>query len=432
MISKKNFKAFTVVELVIVITILVILWTIWFMSYSSHLVWSRDANRLSQLITMNWWLEVYSTDNILPQPDNIIEIRANWSVIWYQWYIWKSILWMIGYSQWWMDPKDEQYFSYYLTKDKKNFQLMSYLEDIKNIQSAINIFNHANAIDYSKRYPTVYWKKLGILTESGTNIPIQEIPAIVSYWYIDIATTPDNYKAYFTDNESIYWTWEVLNVLENISLAWNILKNCKDYLAINNKLSWKNWIYYILKSVSIIQTYCDMTTDWWWWTMFSSNWWHLAWTPTSWNSFYWKLSKTTMWNMVINNLEYSWIMAYHFNENNYIIFDNINSSLVNAELKDTAWETSSNATAQTNIWLTKHKGYINNYSFSKNTTNSVFEVHRIGWLASNWTNWIFDSWPRTPWFWPFNSLSFWLNWSLFKDQNSADIYASGWYWLFFR
>ncbi len=74
---------FTIVELIVVITILAILWTIWFISYSNHLVWVRDASRKSQLLSINLWLEVYSTKKLLPIPENSVEVKSNWNIIWY-------------------------------------------------------------------------------------------------------------------------------------------------------------------------------------------------------------------------------------------------------------------------------------------------------------------------------------------------------------
>ncbi len=40
-------KAFTLVELIVVITILAILWTIWFVSYTWFMSTARDSNRLT-------------------------------------------------------------------------------------------------------------------------------------------------------------------------------------------------------------------------------------------------------------------------------------------------------------------------------------------------------------------------------------------------
>jgi prepilin-type N-terminal cleavage/methylation domain-containing protein len=50
---KKQNKAFTLVELIVVVTILAILATIGFVSYSSYLTGVRDTNRLAQLVSIH-------------------------------------------------------------------------------------------------------------------------------------------------------------------------------------------------------------------------------------------------------------------------------------------------------------------------------------------------------------------------------------------
>jgi prepilin-type N-terminal cleavage/methylation domain-containing protein len=83
--QKFNFKAFTLVELIVVITIVWILSTIGFVSYSGYLTWARDSNRISQMVKLSDSLQVYSATKSLPLPDNYVEIHASWSVIAYQW-----------------------------------------------------------------------------------------------------------------------------------------------------------------------------------------------------------------------------------------------------------------------------------------------------------------------------------------------------------
>jgi len=68
-------KAFTLVELIVVITILAILATIGFVSFSWYLAWTRDTNRVAQLKAMSDALELYSTKDDLPKPDNYIEVK---------------------------------------------------------------------------------------------------------------------------------------------------------------------------------------------------------------------------------------------------------------------------------------------------------------------------------------------------------------------
>lgn len=98
--------AFTLVELIVVVTILAVLATIGFVSYSSYLTWVRDTNRISQLVSISDGLELYSTRNNLPLPDDYIEIKINGNLIAYQGKVWANVLETIDFSKWWVDPKD--------------------------------------------------------------------------------------------------------------------------------------------------------------------------------------------------------------------------------------------------------------------------------------------------------------------------------------
>jgi len=257
--KKYQTKAFTLVELIVVVTILAILSTIGFVSYSGYLTWVRDTNRISNMKALSDWLELYRTKNTLPLPEDSVEVKANWTTIAYQWYAWANVLETIEFSNWWKDPKFDTYYSYYLTKDKKYFQLMWFLEEQENLQvnnflpfpkgvpeggGIRTIVQKANAAitDYSVLYPTVYGKKLGILTWTWST-PIQEDPTITNSWYLDIALTATEYVARFKDDSTLTWTWVKLQYLESAQTAWCIESSCKTLLDINSWLKWKDWIY---------------------------------------------------------------------------------------------------------------------------------------------------------------------------------------------
>ena len=218
--KQKRIKAFTLVELIVVVTILAILSTIGFVSYSSYLIWVRDTNRTANMKAISDWLELYRTKYSLPIPEDKVEIKANTTLIARQWYAWANVLESIEFSNGWKDPKDDIYYSYYLTKNKKYFQIMWFLEEEDNLQT--NLFHQIGAIDYAIRYPTVYGKKLGMLlwTWVDLNTPIQEISAIALSWSLDIATTIIEYIAILKDWVEISWTWVVLSEIEDMLLVW--------------------------------------------------------------------------------------------------------------------------------------------------------------------------------------------------------------------
>ncbi len=197
-------KWFTLVELIVVVTILAILGTIGFIYYNGYLLGVRDSNRTTQLQELANGLELYRIKNTLPLPDKSVSIKANGTVIAYQGYLWQDQLDLIDYSKGWKDPKDQEYFTYYLSADRKKYQLLWFLEDVTN--QVAGVFDTAYAADYSIRYPVTTWKKLWVLMDTSTNIPIQVVGSIVSAWFLDIVTTTNTYTAQFSDKSSVSWT----------------------------------------------------------------------------------------------------------------------------------------------------------------------------------------------------------------------------------
>ncbi len=273
----RSLRAFTLVELIVVITIIGILSTVWFVSYSNYLTWARDSNRYSQLTKLSDSLQVYATNKSLPLPDDYVEITASWAtnVIAYQWYVGTDVLETIDYTNGGRDPKDNSYYTYYLTKDRKSLQLMALMEEAGNIAStpSLNV-NKTFAVDYSSRFPKVYWKNLWVLTQGVTNTPVQEISSILSNGYIDIVNTNSSFSAIFSNEYLVTGTGVVLSFLKD---WWN--QDCDQLLRRNSKTKTGNYMinpdWLLSKTV-----FCEMEFQWGGWTECASengvcnfNWW---------------------------------------------------------------------------------------------------------------------------------------------------------------
>ena len=214
---KKNNNAFTIVELIVVISILSILSTIWFLSYSGYLIWVRDTNRLSQLESFDKWLNTLRTHWRLPLPDTKVSIKSWSEIIAYQWVVWKNILSALDYSNDWLDPKDNTPYSYYITANRKYFQVMWLLESSDSL-ALWTINNTYAAIDYTNRIPAVKGSKLWILV-TDANQPISELWLSPSEINIDnVSNLP--LKSYLTSNEFVSWTWTTFAELKNIARLW--------------------------------------------------------------------------------------------------------------------------------------------------------------------------------------------------------------------
>lgn len=57
------------------------------------------------------------------------------------------------------DPKDDSYFTYYLSKDRKKLQLLAFMEETL-LQNTLQPRNSAYAADFTNRFPKVYGNPL--------------------------------------------------------------------------------------------------------------------------------------------------------------------------------------------------------------------------------------------------------------------------------
>lgn len=308
-----NKYAFTLVELIVVVTILGILSTIWFVWYTSYLTSIRDTNRITSLWTISNGFEVYRASKKLPLPDSNVEVHANGKLIAWQWFAGINVLKEIDYGKWWVDPKTGTYFSYYLTKDKKHYQMMAFLEKYENIDSNgeledISLISeniYAERIDYENTFPKVYWDQLGILT-NGVNQPINDIPAVANIWKLDIVTTTDEYRWYLTDYFFISWTGSELQNIANLSLVWWVANSCKSILQSNPRFKGQDGYYYINLELPT-KVYCDMTDDGWGWTRYVN---------IKWNYTFDEAKKCWWWKYQSEEIE-----CFNPNQYNFIVQD---------------------------------------------------------------------------------------------------------------
>ena len=59
----------------------------------------------------------FTTASTPPLPDDYVEVQASWSLVGYQWNVWQDVLETIDYTNGGKDPKDDEYYSYYLNRD---------------------------------------------------------------------------------------------------------------------------------------------------------------------------------------------------------------------------------------------------------------------------------------------------------------------------
>lgn len=186
---KKN-KAFTLVELIVVITILAILWTIAFISLTSYSETARDSTRISDLSTMKTTLELFHLEAWkYPNTTDEFNVFYSWTVVWTQWTFWKTTINNVDrLGNIPTDPLTDKKYTYSLTNTKQEYQL-SWLIEWDTIAFNNSLMNNANAWDI-KATAIVTWNYNWVLfkTLTWSNCEVLAIPSIISSLPSNITT----------------------------------------------------------------------------------------------------------------------------------------------------------------------------------------------------------------------------------------------------
>lgn len=198
-------KAFTLVELIVVIAVIAIVSSVWIFTFSEYMSEVRDANRITQINNLRDWIALKINSGLLLKPEWAIEVQSNWDKKLFQWYFWPSLIKKVEYSMDWIDPKDKSYFTYSLSANWKYFQLMAFLEEE---ESYLWVWYENILIkDNRGRIPYIVWsKEIGIFFNDNV-VPIHEYassPLNIT------STTTDVYNVVLRNDRIVTSTWWTL------------------------------------------------------------------------------------------------------------------------------------------------------------------------------------------------------------------------------
>ena len=273
-----NKKAFTLVELIVVITILAILWTIAFISFQWYTRSSRDSVRINDLKLIEKNLSLYKVQTWeYPEPSDPDQVEYDLKEVWTQWTVWQSVITNLDkLNKVPRDPLTWSEYTYSRLNTKNELQLACILEwspvalikneELKNLFSVIpaevgiyknKLISQANAADV-KTTATAYviwdynWQIAKVNSWSTTYV--LAVPSIINWdmTLTDVIEVISNkklvYNWYGNLPSSYTWTIFEMNWWFDYSQTWwivvyswniNDLKSNEDSrLSLISNLKW--------------------------------------------------------------------------------------------------------------------------------------------------------------------------------------------------
>jgi len=232
-------RAFTLVELIVVITILAILGTIAFISLQWYSSQARDSKRLSDIQNIKKSLELFSLNTWkYPEPDLSVTI-SYWSQdLRYQWTIWEQVAVNLSrnLNEKPTDPLTENEYTYSRTYAWNEYELLSiYESDLISLTSPLFFAKATKSRQPSPtgggartsivssifaanaNYPKINGNYNGVYVKVGTYyIPTPSIINANVWWNVDLAVTSN-----FLESQIITW-WDnnIANVWIEASTWW--------------------------------------------------------------------------------------------------------------------------------------------------------------------------------------------------------------------
>jgi prepilin-type N-terminal cleavage/methylation domain-containing protein len=133
----KQQKAFTIVELIVVVAIISILWTIWFISFSENISEARDGQRKSDLAQIKSSMKLYKQQKwVYPAPWDNFSIFSWSTAVAYQWKLNEKVT-LSTLDDLPLDPDLEIPYLYSVTTNRKEMQVAGTLENWDNPQAIV-------------------------------------------------------------------------------------------------------------------------------------------------------------------------------------------------------------------------------------------------------------------------------------------------------
>ncbi len=205
-------KAFSFVELIVVITIITILSAIWFMNYSSNISDTRNSARVANLTNIKSSLNSQKQDKALyPLASDYFNISNSWTIVAKQGFINSETL-VTEMDNIPNDPYKNNDYIYSTTRQRSEIQLVATLENYWDFWKAFLVWNYKTVS--RNVLPTIILAKNAT---AGTNVEIHDW---IWQWSLNRKT--------FIFNDNIH----------NLPYDFDSLEPYSDDTSFNELLSW--------------------------------------------------------------------------------------------------------------------------------------------------------------------------------------------------
>ncbi len=226
-------KAFTLVELIVVITIIAILWTIAFISLQWYSKNSRDSVRISDMSKIKSSLELFHIWAWkYPVTTNGTDITFSWWMIWQQWDFWETTFTSVTrLDKIPVDPLTWKKYTYSVINTKQEYEIAWLFEwDVASITNETYAWDKIATARVTWNFN---WKILKAFNTWKTYV--LAVPTLISSWDITIENIIANWSFVYTwyknlpfsyswSNYDHQWWWSLsfVDSSKYIAYSWSL------------------------------------------------------------------------------------------------------------------------------------------------------------------------------------------------------------------
>lgn len=269
---KNTKKAFTLVELIVVIIILAILWTIAFISLQWYSKNSRDSVRVSDMSRIKTSLELFHIGAWkYPLTTDWNIISYTWAELWNQWTFWKptfTAVWKLDKIP--LDPLTDKQYTYSVLNTKQEYEISGLVEwdDVWFNDSLFDTYAWETTA-YAKVTWNYNWQ-VAKITKLWTTF-VLALPSIITTnpWAdLDLQDLINDNQLVFTNYKNLPWNYS--NSRYNAEWEWTDfnLVNTGSLVVFQWSLSnllWEDDSYrvWMIAKLKLAYTWTAIENQWW-------------------------------------------------------------------------------------------------------------------------------------------------------------------------